>query len=109
MKLKMKTRQFGDRLDEKQFSVDARMRTARGILMSRRILAKIFGFALALALIPVVQSGAQSAQEWKLPDIPWAFPIRDKNPPVIDERSGPIHVLGSDKTYTQDQIDNLQN
>jgi cytochrome c553 len=109
MKLKMKTRQCGERLDKKHFGADARMRSARGIPMSRRILTKILFCALALALIPVVQSGAQSAQEWKLPDIPWAFPIRDKNPPVIDERSGPIHVPGSDKTYTQDQIDDLQN
>jgi cytochrome c553 len=109
MKLKMKTRKCGDRLDKKHFGADARMRSARGIPSSRRIPEKIFFCALALALIPAVRSGAQSAQEWKLPDIPWAFPIRDKNPPVIDERSGPIHVTGSDKTYTQAQIDDIQN
>jgi cytochrome c553 len=109
MKLKMKTRQCGDLLDEKHFSVDDRTRSARGIPMSRRILANIFGFALALALIPAVRSGAQSTQEWKLPDIPWAFPIRDKNPPALDDRTGAIHVTGSDKTYTQAQIDDIQN
>lgn len=105
----MKTRQCGERHEEKVFGADARMRSARGISMFRRILAKIFFCALALALVPVVQSGAQSAQEWKLPDIPWAFPIRDKNPPAIDERTGAIHVTGSQKTYTQDQIDDIKN
>ncbi len=64
---------------------------------------------MALALLPALRIGAQSAQQWKLPDIPWAFPIRDKVQPVIDERTGPIHVLGSSKTYNQDQIDDIQN
>src|SRR5258708_7252982 len=71
--------------------------------------ARIFICALVLALLPVIRIGAQSAQEWKLPDIPWAFPIRDKVQPVIDERNGPQHVPGSTKSYTQDQIDDLAN
>ncbi len=62
---------------------------------------------LVLALFPVIRTGAQSAQQWKLPDIPWAFPVRDKVQPVIDERTGPQHVPGSSKAYTQDQIDNF--
>lgn len=74
--------------------------------MFRRILASC---ALVFGLIPALQIAAQSAQEWKLPDIPWAFPIRDKNPPALDQRNGAIHVTGSDKTYTQDQIDDLKN
>jgi cytochrome c553 len=73
------------------------------------IFAKILVCALALALILVLRIGAQSAQQWKLPDIPWAFPIRDKVQPVLDERNGPLHVPGSTKSYTQDQIDDLQN
>jgi cytochrome c553 len=76
---------------------------------SVRTLARIFSFALALAFLPVVRVAAQSAQEWKLPDIPWAFPIRDKVQPVIDERSGQQHVPGSSKSYTQDQIDDFIN
>jgi len=64
---------------------------------------------LALALLPALRIGAQSAEQWKLPDIPWAFPIRDKVQPIIDERIGPQHVPGSTKSYTQDQIDDLAN
>jgi cytochrome c553 len=64
---------------------------------------------LVLALLPAVRSGAQSAEPWHLPDIPWAFPIRDKVQPVLDVRTGPQHVPGSTKTYTQDQIDDLHN
>jgi cytochrome c553 len=64
---------------------------------------------LVLAFLPLIRIGAQSPQAWKLPDIPWAFPIRDKVPPEIDARSGLIHVPGSTKAYTQDQIDDLAN
>jgi len=68
---------------------------------------RTLSFVLALALFPVIRTGAQSPQQWKLPDIPWAFPVRDKVQPVIDERVGPQHVPGSSRTYTQDQIDNF--
>lgn len=70
---------------------------------------RILSCALALALFPFVRAGAQSAGQWKLPDIPWAFPIRDKVQPVIDERTGPQHVPGSTKSYTQDRIDDFIN
>jgi len=73
------------------------------------ISAKILACALVLALVPALRIGAQSAEPWHLPDIPWAFPIRDKVQPVLDERKGPQHVPGSTKAYTQDQIDDLQN
>ena len=73
------------------------------------ISARIFVCALMLAIIPALRIGAQSAQQWRLPDIPWAFPVRDKVQPVIDERTGPMHVPGSNNTYTQDQIDDIQN
>ncbi len=65
--------------------------------------------ALVLALLPMIGIGAQSPQQWKLPDIPWAFPVRDKVQPVIDVRSGLLHVPDSAKSYTQDQIDDLAN
>ena len=83
-----------------------------GARKSLPVSAFVFAAALALALFPAIRTGAQSAQPapaWHLPDIPWAFPVRDKNPPVIDERSGPIHVPGSTKTYTQEQIDDIKN
>jgi cytochrome c553 len=64
---------------------------------------------LVLALLPIVRIGAQSPQQWKLPDIPWAFPVRDNMQPVIDSRSGLIHVPDSARSYTQDEIDDLAN
>jgi cytochrome c553 len=73
------------------------------------ISARIFACALVLATLPASRIGAQSAEQWKLPNIPWAFPIRDKVPPVIDERNGAQHVPGSSKSYTQDQIDDIAN
>ena len=85
---------------------------ANGARKSVRVSAAVFAAALGLALVPAIRTGAQSAesaQPWHLPDIPWAFPVRDKNPPVIDERSGPVHVPGSAKTYTQEQIDDIKN
>ncbi len=70
---------------------------------------RIFIFTLALSFIPVIRTGAQSTQPWKLPDIPWAFPVRDKVQPVLDERTGLVHVPGSTKGYTQKQIDDIAN
>jgi cytochrome c553 len=72
-------------------------------------LTKVLAMSLVLGLFPLVRVGAQSAEQWKLPDIPWAFPVRDKVQPVIDERKGPIHVPGSSKAYTQEEIDNFVN
>jgi cytochrome c553 len=80
-----------------------------GARSSVRVSAWIFILAMLLALLPAFRTGAQSAQPWHLPDIPWAFPVRDKVQPVIDERNGPIHVPGSTKTYTQEQIDDIAN
>src|SRR4029077_15260761 len=116
----MKTRPSDNRKDSRHFREDTRnskeltrryfVRAATG--GARRYVGtstRIFICALVLALLPAIRIGAQSAKQWKLPDIPWAFPIRDKVPPAIDERSGPMHVPGSTKSYTQDQIDDLQN
>jgi cytochrome c553 len=74
-----------------------------------RTFVRICVCALVLASLPIIRIGAQSPQQWKLPDIPWAFPIRDKVQPEIDVRSGLMHVPGSTKAYTQDQIDDLAN
>jgi len=84
-------------------------RTTGGARNSFAISAGILACAVALTLVPVLRIGAQSAEPWHLPDIPWAFPIRDKVQPVLDERKGPQHVPGSTKTYTQEQIDDIQN
>jgi cytochrome c553 len=70
--------------------------------------ALIFAAALLLALLPAVRTGAQSAQPWHLPDIPWAFPVRGKEI-KLDDRTGLMHVPGSSKAYTQDQIDDHMN
>lgn len=83
--------------------------TAGGTRSSIRTFSKIFICALVLAFFPVLRIGAQSAEQWKLPDIPWAFPIRDKVQPVLDERKGAQHVPGSTKAYTQEQIDDIAN
>src|ERR1700680_2590675 len=117
---KMETPQSGNRFDSKYFgkgtqSTDERSRwrltrpTTGGARRSMGTLAGIFSCAVALAFLPVLRTGAQSVEQWKLPDIPWAFPIRDKVQPVLDERSGSQHVPGSTKSYTQDQIDDLAN
>jgi cytochrome c553 len=91
-------------------TIEKRKHTARNTKENmRRHFARIFIFVLALAFLPVIFIGAQSSEQWKLPDIPWAFPIRGKVQPVIDERNGPQHVPGSAKAYTQDQIDDLAN
>ena len=116
----MKTANGDNRFGSRHFHKDARStkkqshwffaRLAAGVMRkSSGTFTRIFIFALALALIPALRIGAQSAQPWHLPDIPWAFPIRDKVQPVIDERNGPQHVPGSTKSYTQDQIDDIAN
>jgi cytochrome c553 len=91
----------------------ARRRSARRAGSSARRSAGAFlriGFGAAvLALLPMIGIRAQSPQQWKLPDIPWAFPVRDTVQPVIDVRSGLLHVPDSARSYTQDQIDDLAN
>jgi len=106
------------RFDAKRFADDALLAKDRlrkyleqtGAKKTRTSLGncmRTLSIVLMLALFPVLRTGAQSPQQWKLPDIPWAFPVRDKVQPVIDERVGPQHVPGSSKAYTQDQIDNF--
>ncbi|HXC31336.1 MAG TPA: hypothetical protein VNZ56_02620 [Verrucomicrobiae bacterium] len=82
---------------------------ARRARKSGAIAALLFAASLLLAFLPAVRTGAQSAQPWHLPDVPWAFPVRDKVQPKLDERTGLQHVPGSSKAYTQDQIDDHMN
>lgn len=116
----MKTSEGGNRFDSKHSGNHRRNSqeemqcgptrpTAGGARRFVTIPGKVLVCALALALTPAVRIGAQSAEQWKLPDIPWAFPIRDKVQPVLDERNGPQHVPGSTRTYTQNQIDDIAN
>jgi cytochrome c553 len=117
---KMKTPQGDNRFASEHLGKDTRKTpeptrrfltgpTSGGARRSVAISVRILGCALVFAFLPVLRIRAQTAEQWKLPDIPWAFPIRDKVPPVIDERSGPQHVPGSSKSYTQDQIDDFIN
>ena len=116
----MKTANRDNRFGSRLFYKDARStknqsqrhfaRLAAGIARkSSGTFTRILICALAIALVPCLRIGAQSAEPWHLPDIAWAFPIRDKVQPVIDDRSGPQHVPGSTKSYTQDQIDDIGN
>jgi cytochrome c553 len=116
----MKTRNHENRIDLKKFVGSNRttedskrprhcLGTTGGARNCFAISAGILACAVALTLVPVLRIGAQSAEPWHLPDIPWAFPIRDKVQPVLDERKGPQHVPGSAKTYSQEQIDDIQN
>ena len=116
----MKTPQSGNRFDSTDFGEDRRCTeeqtqrrltqlSKRGTPRSSAISARILVCISVLVFVPVLRIGAQSAEQWKLPDIPWAFPIRDKVPPVIDERNGAQHVPGSTKSYTPDQIDDIAN
>jgi len=110
-KVRINSQHFGKGTWKTQDSTQPRLGrpTTGGMQKSVAISAKILACALVLALVPALRIGAQSAEPWHLPDIPWAFPIRDKVQPVLDERKGPQHVPGSTKAYTQDQIDDLQN
>jgi cytochrome c553 len=120
IKKKMKTAQRVHRIDNRGFGKDTRATEVQmhryivgpavcGSRKSLRIFFRIFIFATALSILPVIRTSAQSAQPWHLPDIPWAFPVRDKVQPVIDVRTGLVHVPGSTKTYTQEEIDNIAN
>ncbi len=116
----MKTSPGADRFDAKYFRYNALQtkdelqgKIVRPIAGSKRkfpgIFVRILVSATALALLPSVRIGAQTAEQWKLPDIPWAFPVRDKVQPVLDERKGPQHVPDSAKEYTQNEIDDIGN
>src|ERR1700745_1816787 len=99
----MRTQQSGDRFDSKRLGKDrsnkAKLSTrnftrsnAHGKRTALETFSRIFICALPVARAPATRTGAQSAPEWHLPDIPWAFPIRDKVPPILDERKGPQHI-----------------
>ena len=62
----------------------------------------VLGSVLALAIV---------GQQVRPPIQPpaWAFQIPDKIHPPDEERSGPIQIPGSSKTFTADEIDDLSN
>ncbi len=72
-------------------------------------LVLILATSVAFVQADQAAQSAPAASAWHLPDIPWAFPVRATNPPELDARSGSIHVPGSSKTYTQEQIDDIKN
>jgi cytochrome c553 len=112
MKGKMKTPSPEGRFHSNQFQIsgDKHNRLARRPGARTPVLISFSLFMASLMFVLFgARTGAQSAQPWHLPDIPWAFPVREKNPPVLDDRSGPQHVPGSSKTYTQEQIDDIAN
>jgi cytochrome c553 len=74
--------------------------------MRGELFMKNFVWVLALALLFVVAIGAQAPKQGSPA---WAFLIPDKEQPPNEESSGPIHVPGSNKTYTAQQIDDLNN
>jgi cytochrome c553 len=80
-----------------------------GNFFSSKKIRMALAAGLVVSLFPSVRVGAQSTELWKLPDIPWAFPVRDKVQPELDERKGPMHLPGSSKAYTQDEVDNFVN
>jgi hypothetical protein len=85
---KMKTPEPEGRFDsnpiQKKMSKDAGespksdLQRARRARKSGAIPAVIFAASLLIAFLPAARTGAQSAQPWHLPDIPWAFPVRGK-------------------------------
>lgn len=92
---------------------DENSRTLRQIVFSGRrkpfiAAAVILLSSLILALLPAARTVAQSTQPWHLPNVPWAFPVREKEI-KLDDRTGVMHVPGSGKAYTQDQIDDHMN
>jgi cytochrome c553 len=50
-----------------------------------------------------------AGQDKQLSQIQWALNVPDKQQPNTEERKGPIHVPGSNKTYTAAEIDDLTN
>jgi cytochrome c553 len=66
-----------------------------------------FARMFVLALIIVAPIGAEPRQQQSGPDLSWAFPVPDQVQPVREE--GPVHVPGSNKSYTPAQIDDLAN
>ncbi len=57
--------------------------------------------ALLIGLVPVIAYGAERPN--------WAFPVTDKVQPAVPQDDQPRTAPGSDKSYTQKQIDDLFN
>jgi cytochrome c553 len=68
-----------------------------------------FVWLLIPALLSVIAVAAQPPQQSSEDRPAWAFPVPDANPPAGAEANGPIKVAGSTKSYTQKEIDDLNN
>lgn len=66
-------------------------------------------WALVLGLSCVLVIGAQQSQQTTVRHPTWAFPVPDKDQPPAEDENAPKHIPGSDRTYTQAQIDDLFN
>ncbi len=62
---------------------------------------------LVIMLAVTAMVAAAQPRAGKLPI--WAFLVPDKQQPKVEEKSGPIQVPGSSKSYTAAQIDDLMN
>ncbi len=77
------------------------------VKLLRKFLRTNLVWLAALALIPALGIVAKPQQQTNGKDLTWAFPVPDKDQPP--EETGPRHIPGSDKAYTQAQIDDLFN
>ena len=59
-------------------------------------------WVLALGLLPLAAQTPATRPSW-------AFLSPDKDQPAVEEKTGPIHIPGSSKSYTAAEIDNLAN
>jgi cytochrome c553 len=81
----------------------------RAKLLSEGAMTK-FLRVLVLVLLVAVATVAQAPQQQQTaPGPSWAFAVPDQNIPATPDNGAPIKVPGSDKTYTQKQIDDLFN
>lgn len=62
---------------------------------------------LAFALLSCLSIAAQMPPPQLPAGLAWAYYLPDKTPPPGVEEAGVLHVPGSSKAYTQEQIDNL--
>ena len=75
---------------------------------AKKLLRRNLLWAAALALIPTLVIVAQPPQQTAGKDLSWAFPVPSKDQPK-EEDTGPRHIPGSTKAFTQAQIDDLFN
>lgn len=92
-------------LKVRQFRVKFARVPRRVAVLARGFFSTIAG---TLVLTSVALAGPTSPKlPAFIPDIPWAFYLPSKLQPSLHERTGPLHIPGSSRSYTQAQIDNL--